>query len=168
MNDFNRNHFDDPLMSIELKDQTHNLLDKNTENGGSKKFKIRNRQFRFLIMIAVAIILVVLIVPYIKAEVLSKNWENKLSAFDTSDLEEIYAVTIYDAKIFSYSANKKAEVLYVLGECEYIIIVELDWDAKHNCWIMIDASLMWSAHGGTAGEGKFYWPFYYGHKILGW
>lgn len=168
MKDFNHNHLVDSFTAIKLKDQTYNNHDKNTENGRLQKYKAKIRLSRFLIVITGAILLVALIIPYIKAEVLSQNWKDKLSTFDTSDLEAAYAETIYDVKIFSYSANEKAEVLYVLGDCEYIIMVELDWNIKHNCWTMIDSSLMWSAHGGTAGEGKFYWPFYYGHKILGW
>lgn len=133
-----------------------------------KRKKVKKMIIRCVVACLLIILLSVLIVPYIKTEILSKNAHQKLEGFDTTNLRGAYAEKIYDIKIFSYHEKQSAEVLYVLGDCEYIVIVELEWDGENDCWIEVDGDLKWSAHGGSAGEGKFYWPFYYGHKILGW
>lgn len=122
---------------------------------------------RYALWIAVGLFLLVFVLPYAKVEILTVNAEEKLRSFDISCFDNVYCEgtpEIYDCKIYSYSEKKQAKVLYVLGDCEFGVMVKLEWNQQNDCWELVDGRNMWTVHGGNAQE--FYWPLYYGDKLL--
>lgn len=122
---------------------------------------------RYTLWIAVGLLLLVVVFPYAKVEILTINAEEKLKSFDISCFDNVYGEgtpEIYDCKIYSYSEKKQAKVLYVLGDCEFGVMVELEWNQQNDCWELVGGQNMWTVHGGSAQE--FYWPLYYGDKLL--
>ena len=114
-----------------------------------------------------AILLFLLIIPYLKVEILTINAEEKLEAFDISCFDNIYCEgtpRVYDRKIYSYQEKKNAKVLYVLGDCEFGVMVNLVWNDHDNCWDLADTRNVWTVHGGSAQE--WYWPIYYVDKLF--
>ena len=129
-----------------------------------KRAEIKKAMRKWIPVAILVLLLALLIVPYIQAEILSRNADEKLADFDPSELQEAYAERIYDVKIFSYKEKQSARVLYVLGDCEFVVLVDLEWDHEQNCWAIDFAQVQQSAYGGSASE--FYWPFYYGHRFI--
>ncbi|MBQ8383169.1 MAG: hypothetical protein IJX47_08205 [Clostridia bacterium] len=129
-----------------------------------KRTKIKKAVRRWSPVAILVILLALLIVPYIQAEILSRNADQKLADFDPSELQAIYDELIYDIKILSYKERESAKVLYIFGDCEYATLVDLEWNDQQVCWEITHEQLQQTAHGGSADE--FYWPFYYGHKFL--
>ena len=122
---------------------------------------------RYVLWIIVAALLLVFVFPYAKVEILSANAEEKLESFDLSCLDNVYCVgtpKVYDCKIYSYRKQANAKVLYVLGECEYGVMIELEWDHTNGCWEVVDGRNVWTIYGGSAQE--FYWPLYYADKLF--
>ncbi len=107
-----------------------------------------------------------IVFPYAKVELLSINAEEKLKSFDISYFDNVYCEgtpKVYDCKIYSYQREKAAKALYVLGDCEFGVMVELTWNQQRDCWEFADGKTMWTIYGGSAQE--FYWPLYYGDKL---
>lgn len=118
------------------------------------------------IWIVVSILLLVFAFPYARVELLTRNAEKKLESFELSCFDNIYCEgtpLVYDRKIYSYRKNDSARVLYVLGDCEFGVMVELRWNHNNDCWELLDYQNMWTVHGGSAQE--FYWPLYYVNKL---
>ena len=120
-----------------------------------------------VLWIVVGIFVLVFALPYAKVEFLSINAEEKLNSFDTSCFDNVYCQgtpKIYDCKIYAYKKENSAKVLYVLGDCEFGVMVDLKWKNDTQCWELADGRNMWSVHGGSAQE--FYWPLYYADKLF--
>ena len=116
--------------------------------------------------ILVVFLVVVFAIPYTRVEILSINAPQKLETFDISCFDNVYCEgtpEVYDCKIYSYCKEKYAKVLYVFGDCEFGVMVNLEWSHANQRWIFVDGRNMWSVHGGSAQE--FYWPLYYGDKL---
>lgn len=116
-------------------------------------------------MVAV-VLLLIFVFPYVKVECLSNNADKKLERFDISCFDNIYCEgtpNVYDCKIYEYCEKKCARVLYVFGNCEFGVMVNLEWDHNNSCWKLVDSKNMWSVHGGSAQE--FCWPLYYADKV---
>ena len=114
-----------------------------------------------------AFILFFVVFPFVKVEILSINAEEKLESFDLSRFDNVYCEgtpEVYDCKIFEYRKLDHATVFYVLGDCEFGVMVKLKWNAQDICWEMEDWRNMWTVHGGSASE--YYWPPYYIDKML--
>lgn len=123
----------------------------------------------YALWIIVVVLLLVFVAPYAKVEILTINAEEKLAQFDVSCFDNIYCEgtpAIYDCKIYSYQKEKNAKVLYVLGDCEFGVLVDLEWNESKECWELADGRNVWSTHGGNAQE--FYWPLYYANKVFPW
>lgn len=121
----------------------------------------------YVLWIIVAFLVLFFVFPYAKVEILSRNAEEKLSAFDISCFDNVYCEgtpQVCDQKIYAYREEEYAKVLYVLGECEFGVMVELKWNADRDCWELADSINLWSTHGGSAQE--FYWPLYYADKLF--
>lgn len=119
----------------------------------------------YVFCIVVAFLLLIFVFPYTKVEILTINAEEKLESFDISCFDNIYGEgtpNVYDCKIFSYRKEKRAKALYVLGDCEFGVMVKLKWNHSNSCWEIEDKQTMWTVHGGSAQE--FYWPLYYADK----
>ena len=119
-----------------------------------------------VLLILVGILLLVCALPYAKVEILSANADRKLESFDLSCFENVYCEgtpKVYDCKIYAYSKERNAKVFYVLGDCEYGVMVDLEWNDAGQFWELVDGRTMWSIHGGNAQE--FCWPLYYGDKV---
>ena len=124
---------------------------------------------RYVWLIVLAMLLLVIVLPYARVELLSTDAEQKLASFDLSCYENVYCEGIpkvYDCKIYSYRAESSAKVFYVLGECEFGMMVQLKWDEMNACWEHVSGQVMWSSHGGNARE--FYWPLYYADMFFSW
>lgn len=118
------------------------------------------------VILILGVLLALLVFPYIKVEILTINAEEKLKSFDISYFDNMYCEgtpEIYDCKIYAYRKDKFARVLYVLGDCEFGVMVDLKWNHINACWEFSNGQNMWSVHGGNAQE--FYWPLYYGDKL---
>lgn len=116
----------------------------------------------------VLVLLLCFVFPYAKVEILSLNASEKLEKFDLSCFENVYTEgtpKVFDCKIYCYDAERYAKVLYVLGDCEIAVMVELEWNDENACWDLSTEKVMWTIHGGSAQE--FYWPLYYPDKLLG-
>ena len=114
-------------------------------------------------------LVLILALPYVKVEILSIKAAEKLEAFDISCFDGVYCEgtpEVYDCKIYAYSKENHAKALYVFGDCEFGVMVDLEWNQSKRCWELVDGRNVWSAHGGSAQE--FYWPLYYGGKLLPW
>ena len=114
----------------------------------------------------IAILVLVFVIPYANVELLSINASQKLAAFDISCFDNVYCEgtpDVYDCKIYSYSEEKHAKVLYVFGDCEFGVMVNLEWCHVNQCWKFVEGRNLWSIYGGSA-QG-FYWPMYYGDKV---
>lgn len=121
---------------------------------------------KYGLWIAVGIFMLIFVLPYAKVEILTVNAEEKLKAFDISCFDNVYGAgtpEVYDCKIYSYWKENRAKALYILGDCEFGVMVELKWNHDENCWELESARNMWTIHGGNAQE--FYWPLYYGDKL---
>ena len=120
----------------------------------------------YAVWVAVGFLLLFFVFPYAKVEILTINAEEKLRSFDVSYFDNVYCEgtpDVYDCKIYSYSREKCAKVLYIFGDCEYGVMVELKWNHQSTCWEFSKGQNMWSAHGGNAHE--FYWPLYYAKEL---
>ena len=125
------------------------------------------KQKWYALWIIVGLIVLFFIFPYAKVEILSINAEKKLDSFDISYFDNVYCERtpeVYDRKIYAYRKEEYAKVLYVLGECEFGVMVELKWNNGRDCWELEDYQTMWTVHGGSAQE--FYWPLYYADELL--
>ena len=114
----------------------------------------------------VGIVLFLLVFPYIKVEILTINAREKLESFNISYFDNVYCEgtpEIYDCKIYAYKKDQYAKVLYILGDCEFGVMVELKWNNQDECWEFSNGQNLWSIYGGSAQE--FYWPLYYGDKL---
>ena len=123
------------------------------------------KKMRCALWITVGVLLV-FVFPYAKVEILTVNAEEKLAQFDLSCFDNVYCEgtpTVYDCKIYSYRKEETAKVLYVLGDCEFGVLVDLEWNDSKECWELADGRNVWSTHGGNAQE--FYWPLYYADKV---
>lgn len=121
---------------------------------------------KYGLWIAVGVLMLLFVLPYAKVEILTVNAAEKLKAFDISCFDNVYCAgtpEVYDCKIYSYHKEKRAKVLYVLGDCEFGVMVELTWNHDADCWELEDGRNMWTVHGGNAQE--FYWSLYYGDKL---
>ena len=119
----------------------------------------------YALWIVVGSIVIFFIFPYAKVEILTIDAEEKLESFDISCFNNVYCEgtpEVYDRKIYAYKKEKYAKVLYVLGECEFGVMVELKWNDERACWEFEDCRNMWTVHGGSAQE--LYWPLYYADK----
>jgi hypothetical protein len=119
-----------------------------------------------VLLIAVVILLLLVVFPYARVEFLSVNAEEKLKDFDLSCFDNVYCEgtpQVYDLKLYSYREAKSAKALYVFGDCEFGVMVELAWNRANNCWDLVDGRNMWTTHGGSAQE--FFWPLYYMDKV---
>ena len=133
-----------------------------------EKKRFLSKRKKWILWIIVCILLLFVVFPYIKVELLSINADEKLKSFDLSGFGTVLfedVPTVYDCKIFSYHKEQCAKVLYVLGDCEYGIMVKLEWNDDSNRWDLASSQVMWSVYGGSASE--FYWPLYYGDKLFG-
>ncbi len=122
---------------------------------------------RQCLWIAVVVLLIVFVLPYTYVEILSINAEKKLEDFDLSCFNNVYCEgtpEVYDCKIYSYQKEKSVKVLYVFGDCEFGVMVDLEWDPTNACWELVDGRNMWTTHSGSAQE--FYWPLYYPSKVF--
>jgi hypothetical protein len=127
------------------------------------------KQRRYALYILSGILVLIFALPYAKVEILSINAEHKLEAFDVSCFDDVYCEgtpEVYDCKIYTYSKEHHAKALYVFGDCEFGVMVDLEWNPTKRSWELVDGRNMWSAHRGSAQE--FYWPLYYGGKLLPW
>lgn len=116
--------------------------------------------------IAVAVLLLVFVFPYARVELLSINAEKKLEDFDITCFDNVYCEgtpAVYDCKIYHYWKEHYAKVLYILGDCEFGVMIELKWDQTNACWEIAGGKTMWTVYGGSAQE--FYWPLYYADKL---
>ncbi len=121
----------------------------------------------YILAIIAAVLLLVFAIPYAKVEILTINAKEKLAQFDLSCFDNVYCEgtpAVYDCKIYSYREGKSAKALYVLGDCEFGVMVKLEWNQTSACWELVDARNMWTIHGGSAQE--FYWPLYYARQLL--
>lgn len=121
---------------------------------------------KYGLWIAVGVLVLLFVLPYAKVEILTINAEEKLKSFDISCFDNVYCEgtpEVYDCKIYSYWKENRAKVLYVLGDCEFGVMVELKWNHDRDCWELARGQNMWTVHGGSAQE--FYWPLYYGDKL---
>lgn len=121
----------------------------------------------YALCIIVGFVVFFFIFPYAKVEILSIDAEEKLESFDISSFDNVYCEgtpQVYDRKIYAYRNEEYAKVLYVLGECEFGVMVELMWNDDRDCWEKYDGRVMWTVHGGSAQE--FYWPLYYADELL--
>lgn len=121
---------------------------------------------RHIVWIVIGILVIALVLPYVVVEIQSIDAEQKLASFDLSCFDNVYGEgtpEVYNRKIYSYYEGKCAKVLYVLGDCEFGVMVELEWNATDACWQLVDARNMWTVHGGSAQE--FCWPLYYPDKV---
>lgn len=122
---------------------------------------------KFLLWVVIVLWLVVFVFPYATVEILSVNSENKLQAFDISCFDNVYCKgtpKIYDCKIYAYRKNQSAKVLYILGDCEFGVMVDLEWNHTNQSWNLVEGKNMWSIYGGSAQE--FCWPLYYADKVF--
>ena len=136
--------------------------------GEQRKKEVAKKKRKFLLIGVVVLFFVLVVIPYINVEILSINAEEKLASFDLSCYDNIYCEgtpLVYDCKIYSYQERKKAKVLFVLEDCEFGLMADLEWNNEKNCWEDAGGRLMWTVHGGSAQE--FYWPLYYGDKLWG-
>ena len=118
-------------------------------------------------LVLIVLFLLVFVIPYAKVEILSIDAEEKLESFDLSCFDNVYCEgtpAVYDCKIYSYSKEKCAKVLYVLGNCEFGVMVDLKWNHSKHCWEIENGQTVWTIYGGSAQE--FYWPLYYGDKVF--
>jgi len=116
--------------------------------------------------IIVGLVLLIFVIPYAKVEILSINAEEKLKSFDISYFDNVYCEgtpKIYDCKIYEYNKEQYAKALYVLGDCEFGVMLELQWNRDRSCWEFLRGQNVWTVHGGSAQE--FYWPLYYADKL---
>ncbi len=121
---------------------------------------------RYTLWLVISLILVIFVFPYAKVELLSINAEKKLERFDLSCFDNVYCEgtpKVYDCKIYSYLKEKRATALYVFGDCEFGVMVKLEWNNNNHCWELVDGRNMWSVYGGSAQE--FYWPLYYADQV---
>lgn len=124
---------------------------------------------RYALGIIIGILVLVFAIPYATVEILSINAEKKLESFDISCFDNVYCEgtpEVYDCKIYSYRKDEQAKVLYVFGDCEFGVMVKLEWNQTKHCWELVDGRNLWSVHGGSAQE--FYWPLYYGDELFRW
>ena len=122
---------------------------------------------RYAIWFVIGVLLLLIVFPYAKVEFLTINADKKLESFDISYFDNVYCEgtpKIYDCKIYSYQKDRYAKVLYVLGDCEFGVMVELRWNQQRECWEFENGQNMWTVYGGSAQE--FYWPLYYGDKLF--
>ena len=115
--------------------------------------------------IIVACVVLFIIFSYAKVEILSIDAEEKLESFGISCFDNVYCEgtpQVYDRKIYAYRKEENAKVLYVFGECEFGVMVELKWNNDLDCWELENYQTMWTVHGGSAQE--LYWPLYYADK----
>lgn len=136
-----------------------------TGKDGKGSDRMKKEWHTFLIILG--FIVIFFIVPYAKVEILSTNSEEKLGSFDISCFDNVYGEgtpEIYDQKIYEYRKERYAKALFVLGECEFGVMVELSWNSDRDCWELEDYQTMWTVHGGSAQE--FYWPLYYADELL--
>ena len=122
---------------------------------------------RYVLLVVVAILLLVFVFPYARVEILTINASKKLETFDISCLDNVYCEgtpKVYDLKIYSYRKQKSAKVLYILGDCEFGVMVQLKWNHTNDRWEIVEGKNMWTTHGGNAQE--FYWPLYYADKVF--
>lgn len=123
----------------------------------------KNKRGLWLIIGALILIFVI---PYARVEILSIDAPRKLASFDLSWFDNVYCEgtpEVYDCKIYAYSQERYAKVLYVLGDCEFGVMVELEWNHSDGCWEFVNGRDVWTIYGGSAQE--FYWPLYYGGKL---
>ncbi|MBQ4065403.1 MAG: hypothetical protein IJD10_04825 [Clostridia bacterium] len=115
-----------------------------------------------LIVFAIVIgLFFVLIIPYIRVEILTAQRGTELACADLSPLDYAYAddkVAVYDVKVYAYHKQESAKALFVIGNREFGIMAELRWDEERGIWSFYDGRLMWTAYGGSAHE--FHWPLY--------
>ena len=124
------------------------------------------KKTRYLLFGIIVVFLLLLVIPYAKVEILSVNAAEKLESFDVSCWDNIYCEgtpQVYDQKIYSYRQQKDARVLYVLGDCEFGVMADLEWNQSDRCWELMEFKTMWTVHGGSAQE--LYWPLYYADKL---
>lgn len=114
----------------------------------------------FCSILILLLLFIMVIIPYARVEVLTLATKNELLHTDLSSLNNIYGSGIpelYDIKVYSYHHKSNAKAMFVVGDCEFGLMVDLTWDENAQ-WIIQDHEVMWTVHGGSAGE--WFWPYY--------
>ena len=113
---------------------------------------------------ALAVVSVILaaifLLPYLCVEGLTLCVASKFE----SEAFPAYSDTVHTIKVYSYIPGVYAKVYYVLGDREYGIMQEYEWDDATSLWVQTRGKCMWSRYGGSAQE--WFWPLYDADRLF--